>query len=221
MYLYLIHQNHHNYSGGTLSRMRLKLTGFPLTINGNGVEFESFDDTGISTSQATINLSSEFKVKYFNGAIGNGPFIPGTNTQITFAGTGALNVTQSMNLTNFLFNSIVILQYKPYSIAFQSGVTHTINSLFICGFGGITPNTTVSAAVARFRSATPGTRANINLLNPSQSVIANTDVTDINFTGPAVFTLGSVGTISNSVNVTNGAVGGSGTTAGGAWTFLN
>jgi hypothetical protein len=210
-----------NYSGGTLSQMKIKLAGQPVTINGNGVEFESFDDTGVAATQSTVNLSSEFKVKYFNGAIGTGSFNPGTHNQIIFAGTGALNVTQSMNLTNLLVNSVGVIQYKPYSIAFQTGVTHTINILNINGFQGITPNTTLSGTYARLRSSSVGNRANINLLNPTQSIIANTDVTDINFTGPAVYTLCSGGTISNSLNVTNGVIGGGSSISGGAWTFVN
>ena len=210
-----------NYSGGTLSQMKIKQTGSPITINGNGVEFESFDYEGIAATQSVINLSSQFKVKYFNSMVGTTGFNPATNNQITFAGTGALNVTQSMNLNSLIINSVGVIQYKPYSIAFQTGVTHTINVLNINGFQGITTNTTVSGTYAKLKSATAGTRANINLLNPTQSIIANTDVTDINFTGPAVYTLCSGGTISNSLNVTNGSIFPGSTVSGGAWTFVN
>lgn len=206
-----------NYSGGTLSQMRLKISGQPITINGNGVEFESFDDTGVSSTQSTINIPTEFKVKYFNGAIGTSSFNPATHNQITFAGAGALNVTQSMNLTNLLVNSVGVLQYKPYNIAFQTGVTHTIASLSINGFQAITSNTTLSAAFCNFRSSSAGNRANINLTSPSTSIISNTNITDINFTGPRVYTLGG-GAITNSVNVSNIPLVSGG---GGAWTFVN
>ena len=210
-----------NYSAGTLSQMRIKFVSGPITLNGNGVEFESFDFDGSATVQGTINLSSQFKVKYFNGMVGTTTFNPATHNQIIIAGAGALNVTQSMNLNSMIINSAGTIQYKPYSIAFQTGVTHTINILNINGFQGITPNTTLSGTYARLRSSSVGNRANINLINPTQSIIANTDVTDINFTGPAVYTLCSGGTISNSLNVTNGVIGGGSSISGGAWTFVN
>jgi hypothetical protein len=153
--------------------------------------------------------------------VGSTTFNPATNNQIIIAGAGALNVTQSMNLNSMIINSSGIIQYKPYAIAFNTGVTHTINVLNINGFQSITPNTTLSGTYAKLRSASSGNRANINLINPTQSIIANTDVTDINFTGPAVYTLCSGGTISNSVNVTNATIGGGSSISGGAWTFIN
>jgi hypothetical protein len=212
------------YSAGTLNQMRIKALNFPITINGGSgaSEFETFDITdGIVAG--VLNLTGEFKVKNFIGAPNSTTYNPSVSTSnyLTIAGTGALNVTQSMNLSPGIINNTGILQYKPFNIGFNTGVTHTISTVNINGFLSITPNTTQSATSARFRSATPGTRANINLLNPLQSVISNTNVTDINFTGPAVFTLGTGSTITNSLNVTNGVIGGSGTTAGGAWTFLN
>jgi hypothetical protein len=212
------------YSAGTLNQMRIKALNFPITINGGSgaSEFETFDITdGIVAG--VLNLTGEFKVKNFIGAPNSTTYNPSvsTNNYLTIAGTGALNVTQSMNLLPGIINNTGIIQHKPFNIGFNTGVTHTISTVNINGFLSITPNTTSSAASARFRSATPGTRANINLLNPLQSVISNTNVTDINFTGPAVFTLGTGSTITNSLNVTNGVIGGSGTTAGGAWTFLN
>jgi hypothetical protein len=209
-----------NYSAGTLSQMRLKLVGQPITINGNGVEFESFDDTGANAASNTINIPTEFKVKYFNATISSAAFNPATNNQITFSGVGALNITDSMNLDNAIINATGVIQYKPYNIAFNTGVTHSINVLNINGFNAITSNTTLSAAYANLRSASSGNRANINLLSPSTSIISNTNVTDINFTNPVYKVAG--GSISNSVNITSVSIGASGSTvSGGAWTFVN
>ena len=97
-----------------------------------------------------------------------------------------------------------------------------IAELIINGFNGITTNTLLSNSIAKFKSSSAGNRATINLVNPTQSIIANTDVTDINFTGPAVYTLLSGGTISNSLNVTNTSIGANtGATATTAFTFVN
>jgi hypothetical protein len=207
-----------NYSGGTLSQMKVKIISTPITINANGAQFETFDAIGGATEQV-INLSSEFKVKYFNSS--NLSYNPNTTNSIRIAGTGALNVTESMNLLPIINNATGTMQYKPFNISFSTGVTHTINILNLSGFQAITPNTTNSFAFHTFKSSTSGTRADINLLNPTQSIIANTDITDINFTGPAVYTLCSGGTISNSLNVTNGVIGGGSSISGGAWTFVN
>lgn len=211
-----------NYSAGTLFQMRIKQTDTPITINGNGAEFESFDFAVPSTSSAAIiNLSSEFKVKYYNAqgyAIG---YNPTTTNATQFAGSGALNITSGMNLSSVIINSGGIIQYKPYNIAFNTGVTHSIREINMTGFDGITTNTTTSSAFGAFRSATSGTRANVNILSPTTSIISNTNITDINFSSPIYKLFG--GTVSNSTNVVqlNNLTSG-GTIAGGyAFTFVN
>jgi hypothetical protein len=191
-----------NYINGTLVEMKIKMVGTPITINGNGVEFETFDFYG-QLLPSTINLSSEFKVKYFNGIVASTSLNPLTENQLIIAGAGALNVTDSMNLFSSILNNSGVIQYKPFNIAFQTGVTHTISSLNINGFQGTTSKTTLSASFCNFRSASPGLRANVNLLNPSTSMINNTNITDINFTGPTTAYKYLGGTITNSLNVVN------------------
>ena len=209
-------------SGSTLSKMRIKQLSSPITLNTNGLELETFDTT--SAANAVVNLPSEFKVKYLN--IQAGAYVPTSQYAITFAGAGALNVTDSMNLNSTLVNNGATIEYKPVNLLLNTGVTHSINTLNMNGFASITTHTLNSATLGKFRSASSGIRANVNLLNPSQSIISSTDIIDINFTGPIVYTLGSGGTITNSVNVTNiplispGSGSGS-TSGGGAWTFVN
>ena len=208
-----------NYSAGTLHQMRIKQNSTPVTINGNGVEFETFDTT--ASGSFTLNLLSEFKVKYFN--LNSGNYVTTSEQSLRLQQIGNLNVTNSMNLIGTIFNSAGTAQYKPFRMAFNTGVTHSINVLNVLGLPEVTSNTTGSVALARLISSTSGTRADINLINPSQSVIANTDVIDINFTGPQVYTITSGGTITNSLNVINTTIGstGSTTSSGGAWTFVN
>jgi hypothetical protein len=191
-----------NYSGGTLSQMKLKMAGTPITINsGSGVEFETFDFYA-QLNPSTLNIPNEFKVKYFNGVVASTAHNPLTQTQLTIAGAGALNVTNSMNLLGAVINTTGVIQYKPFNLAFSTGVTHTIASLNSVGFNTITSNTTASATNGKILSASPGVRANVNLLNPSQSMISNTDIIDINFTGPTAYKyLGGI--ITNSLNVVN------------------
>jgi hypothetical protein len=191
-----------NYIDGTLIEMKIKMVGTPITINGNGVEFETFDFYG-QLFPSTINLSSEFKVKYFNGVVASTSFNPLTHTQLTFAGTGALNVTNSMNLFGSVLNNSGVIQYKPFNLAFSTGVTHTINSLNSCGFNSITSKTTASVENCKILSSSPGVRVNVNLLNPSTSMISNTDIIDIDFTGGPTAYKYLGGTITNSLNVVN------------------
>jgi hypothetical protein len=205
-----------NYFGGTLNQVRVKaISSNNITINGNGAEFESYDQIGILT---TLTLSSEFKVKYFN--IGSASYNYVTQNITNISGTGSLNVTNSMNILSEVFNSTGVIQYRPSSIGFNTGPTHTIASINANGFGEITSNTTGSTAFGNIRSTTSGTRAKINLLNPSASVISNMNVTDINFTGPAAFKING-GAITNSLNITQSTIGAGSTSLGGSWTFVN
>jgi hypothetical protein len=211
-----------SYSAGTMYQIKIKQLGSPITINGNGAEFETYDSEGAFAPPRIINIPTQFKVKYFNTVVTTSTYNPNTTNATVLAGAGALNVTKSMNINSSLYNASGVEQYKPYNLAFNTGVTHSINILNINGYHDITPNTTASNALSKLISATPGTRANINLLNPSQSIIANTDVTDINFTGLQAYTLGSGGTITNSVNVINATIGSGATSvSGGAFTFVN
>jgi hypothetical protein len=191
-----------NYINGTLVEMKIKMVGTPITINGNSVEFETFDFYG-QLLPSTINLSSEFKVKYFNGIVASTSLNPLTENQLIIAGAGALNVTDSMNLFSSILNNSGVIQYKPFNLAFSTGVTHTINSLNSCGFNAITSKTTLSATNGKILSSSPGVRANVNLLNPSTSMISNTDIIDIDFTGGPTAYKYLGGTITNSLNVVN------------------
>ena len=211
-----------NYSAGTLSQMKLKIVTSPITINGNGVEFESFDYAAVSNVVFIVNIPTQLKVKYLNAAAQSGTYYPTTTTLLRFAGAGGINITQSMNIFSTIINSSGDNQPKAPVIELATGVTHTINSLNIYGYQGITTNTGAGArANAILKSTNSGVQASIDLLTPSSSFIVNTDLTDINFVNLGAYALGN-STLSNCTNASIITIPGStGSTGGGSFTFVN
>ena len=208
-----------NYSAGTLSQMKLKILTTPITINGNGIEFESFDYAAVSNTVSIINIPTQLKVKYLNATPGSSTYNPTTTTLLRFAGAGGINVTQSMNIFSSIINNVGDNAPKVPVIELATGVTHTINSLNIYGYQGITTNTTAGArANAILKSTNSGVQATIDLLTPSSSFIVNTDLTDINFVNLGAYVL-SNSTLSNCTNASIITIPGS--TGGGSFTFVN
>jgi len=208
-----------NYSAGTLSQMKLKILTTPITINGNGIEFESFDYAAVSNTVSIINIPTQLKVKYLNATPGSSTYNPTTTTLLRFAGAGGINVTQSMNIFSSIINNVGDNAPKVPVIELATGVTHTINSLNIYGYQGITTNTTAGArANAILKSTNSGVQASIDLLTPSSSFIVNTDLTDINFVNLGAYVL-SNSTLSNCTNASIITIPGS--TGGGSFTFVN
>jgi hypothetical protein len=211
-----------NYSAGTLSLMKLKLLSSPITINGNGVEFETFDYSQSLNTVSVINIPTQLKVKYVNVSPQSATYNPTTTNLLRFTGAGGINVTESMNIFSNMVNNGGDNTPKVPVIELGTGVTHTINSLNIYGFQGITTNTTAGArANAILKSTNSGVQASIDLLTPSSSFIVNTDLTDINFVNLGAYVL-SNSTLSNCTNASIITIPGStGSTGGGSFTFVN
>ena len=210
-----------NYSAGTLSQMKLKIVTTPITINGNGVEFESFDYATVANTVHIVNVPTQLKVKYLNAGPQSATYTPSTVSLLRFTGAGGINVTQSMNIFSSIINNGGDAQPKVPVIELGTGVTHTINSLNVYGYEGITTNTGAgSRTKALIKSTNSGVQASVDLLTPSSSFIVNTDLTDINFVNLGAYVLGN-GTLSNCTNANIITIPGTGTTGGGSFTFVN
>lgn len=203
-----------SYIAGTLSSVRIKAVGTPVTITQTTGPsyFETLDAIAVTNTQV-INIFGTVKSNYMNINL------QGTSTGTTqISGTGALNVIDAY-ITPFTTNSSGSIQYKPNNLQLHSNATHSFTTLSSFAYSSITSNTTLSGTASTI-SALTGT-VNINVSNSENSYLTNVNFTNVNASaGQTIYVRGN-GSLSGTTNITKTTNIPSATIAGGSWTFVN
>lgn len=204
-----------SYIAGTLSLMKIKVIGSPITINQTGPDYFETIDNSAALTTATINTFGTVKSNYIN--IQNTSNAASPITQ--FAGTGTLQCGH-MFLLPFMTNVTGVIRYIPQAVQLNSTGTHSFTTISSFGFTDITTNTT-SSATASTISAVSGT-AKVNISDPENCYISNTNFTNVDASyGSTIYVRGN-GSLSGTTNIVKTTVvPAAGGVAGGSFTFVN
>jgi hypothetical protein len=171
----------------------------------------------INNSDIRIDLMGEYlNTDIFASYDINRPFTTDVTVPNVFILNGGLSASQMVLTPSWRTTSAAALTapaftYKGINLRLNSEYTHNIGSIKAIG-GAIPDKPTIS-------SITASTVAYINLLSKITSQIVDYNFTDINATGEQIVAIS--GTISNCTNVTSIYGGGTASSGGGSWTFIN